>query len=80
MLGADALIAEIAIDLVNAVQAADDQPLQVELRRNAQVEIHVHGVVVGHEGQRRRSTRDGLHHGCFHLQIAALIEEHAQRF
>ena len=37
----DAFIAEIAVDLENAVQPADDQPLQIQLGRDAQVEIDI---------------------------------------
>jgi phage terminase large subunit-like protein len=38
VLRADALVAEVAVDLVDAVKAADDQPLQIKLRRDAQKE------------------------------------------
>jgi len=39
VLGADALVAERAPDLVHAVEAADEQPLEIELRRDAQDEL-----------------------------------------
>ena len=45
----DALVAEVAVDLEDPLEAADHQPLEVELRRDAQVEVHVQGVVVGDE-------------------------------
>src|SRR2546428_1759953 len=41
---ADAFVAEVAIDLVNARHAADDQPLQVELGRDAQKKVDVQRV------------------------------------
>ena len=42
----DALIAEVAIDLVDAIESADHQPLEIQLRRDAQEQIHVEGVVM----------------------------------
>ncbi len=33
----DALVAEVAVDLVNPIEAAHHQPLQIQLRRDAQV-------------------------------------------
>ena len=65
VLGADALVAEVAIDLVDAVEAADDEALEIELRRDAQEEIHIEGVVVGPEGPRRGTAGDLLHHRRF---------------
>ena len=35
----DALVAEVAAQLVDALEAADDQPLEVELGRDAEVEV-----------------------------------------
>ena len=35
VLRADPFIAEIAVDLIHAVEATDHQPLQIQLRRNA---------------------------------------------
>ena len=39
VLGADAFVAEVAIDLVDAVHAADHQALEVELGRDAEEEV-----------------------------------------
>ena len=74
MLGRDALIAKVAIDLIDAVQTADRQPLQVEFRRNAQVEIEVERVVVGSKWARHGAASDGLHHRRFHFDVAASVE------
>ncbi len=41
VLEADALVAKDAADLVDLVEAADDQALEVQLRRDAQVEVAV---------------------------------------
>src|SRR5690606_12007219 len=39
--GADAFVAEVAVDLEHALEAAHDQALQVELGRDAQEHFHV---------------------------------------
>ena len=43
--GVDALVAEVLADLVDALQAADDQALEVELGGDPQVEVAVQRVV-----------------------------------
>ena len=45
-----ALVAEHPPDLEHPLHPADDQPLQVQLQRDAQVQLEVQGVVVGDEG------------------------------
>ena len=49
MAGGDALVAEDAADLVHPLHAAHDQPLEVQLERDPQVQLHVERVVVGDE-------------------------------
>src|SRR5215207_4324416 len=49
----DALVAEVLAELVDLLQAAHDQPLQVELGGDPQVELAVEGVVLGHERARQ---------------------------
>ena len=41
----DALVAEVLADLVHLLEPADDQPLQVQLGRDPQVEVGVELVV-----------------------------------
>jgi len=53
----------------------DDQPLQVQLGRDAEMEIGVERVVVGDEGARRGAAGDRLHHRRLHLDIAATRQE-----
>ncbi len=55
--GGDALVAEDPTDLVHPLHAADDQPLEVQLERDAQVELHVERVVVGGERAERGHRR-----------------------
>ncbi len=77
VLGGDTFVAEVAIDLVDAIESADDKALQVKLRCDAQEERHVQRVVVGGEGPGHRSTGDGLHHRSFDFHVATVIEEAA---
>ncbi len=79
VLEGDALVAEIAPDLVDPVQPAHDQPLEIQLEGNAQEEILVQLVVVGDEGLGRRAAVERLQDGRFHLDEAVVIQELAQR-
>ena len=65
----DPLVAELAADLVHAVQAADDEHLQVQLGRHAHEQVEVEVVVVRHEGLGRRAARHHVHHRGFHLSV-----------
>ena len=67
----DPLVAEVAVDLEHPLDAADRQPLQVQLRRDAQVQLHVERVVVRHEGTRQRAAGDRLHHRRLDFEEAA---------
>ena len=71
----DALVAEIAVDLINAIQSADHKPLQIKLRRNAQVQIHIESIMVCDERPRRGSPQNRMHHRCFHFHVAALVKK-----
>ena len=73
----DPLVAPDPADLVDPLQAAHHQPLEVELGGDAQLEVEPERVVVGLEGAGRGAAgllrlvqRRGLH-----LQVAALVEE-----
>jgi len=51
------LVPEIPVDLEDPFESADGEALQIELRRDTQVEIHVERVVMRHE--RTRDSRAG---------------------
>ena len=53
----DPLVAEDAADLVDAIEPAHHQPLQVQLGGDAELQIDVEGVVVRLEGPRRGAAR-----------------------
>ena len=59
---------------IHTVQAADNQPLQIQLRRNAKIQIHVESVVMGDERARRCASGDRMHHRRFDFDEAAAIE------
>ncbi len=52
----DAFIAEIAIDLVDAIESTDDQPFQIQFRRNSQEEVDVERIVMRYKRTRRRAA------------------------
>ncbi len=74
----DALIAEILADLVDSIQPAHDEPLQIELVGDAQVYLLIQGVVVSGEGSRHRPSIHGLENRCLHLDEPAGIHEATQ--
>ena len=58
---------------------ADGQPLEVELRRDPEVQIHVERVVMRDERPRQRAAGDRLHHRRLDLEVAARRHELADR-
>ncbi len=75
VLGGDALVAEDGPNLVDAVEAADDEALEVQLGGDAQIEVAVERVVVGDEGLGGGAPGRGLEDGRFDLQEAPLVQE-----
>ncbi len=75
----DAFVPEVAVDLEDFLQAAHGEALQVQLRRDAQEELHVERVVVRLERPCRGSARNRMHHRRLDLEVAALHEELADR-
>src|SRR5690606_23389323 len=78
VLEADALVAEVAADLVDAIVAAYDEPLQVEFEADTQVEILVQLVVMRDEGARGRTAVERLQDRRLDLQEALAVEKVAQ--
>ena len=73
MLAGDALVAEVAVDLIDFFHTSNQEPFQVKLRRNAEIEVDVEGIVVCHEGPGGSTAGDGMHHGGLHLDEAARL-------
>ena len=72
-------VAEIAVDFEHPLEAADDEPLQIQLRRDPQIQFHVERVVMRDERPRRGAADDRMHHRRFDFQIATRDEERADR-
>ena len=70
-----ALVAENAPDLKDAVEAADDEALQIELEGDSEVELHVKRVMVSPKGTRRGTAGHGLQHRRFDLDEAPAAQE-----
>ncbi len=75
----DAFVAEAAVDLEHALEAADDQALQVELRRDAQVHRLVERVVVRDERLRVGAAGDRVQHRRLDFHEAVGDHEAADR-
>ena len=68
------LVAEVLADLVDALEPADDQALEVQLVGDPQEEVAVELVVVGHERPRQRAAVERLEDRGLDLEEAALVE------
>ncbi len=75
----DALVAEDPADLVDALEATDDEPLEVQLERDAEVELHVEGVVERGERPGVGAPRLHVQHRRLHLDEAPRVQAPAQR-
>ena len=74
VLGVHALVAEDAPDLVYAVHAAHDQPLERKLGGNAHIHINIERIVVRDKRARGSAAGDGVEHRRFDLDIAHIIQ------
>ena len=80
MFVADAFVAEVAADLVDRVNATDQQTLQIQLETDAQIQVLMQLIVVGDKRPRGRAAVKRLQDGRFHLQHTLSVQEVAQRF
>ena len=77
MAAGDAFVAEVAVEFENFCEAADEEALEIKLRRDAQIEVHTERVVVRLERLRGGSARDRLHHRRLDLDESTVFEEAA---
>ena len=70
----DALVAEVLADLVDPLEATDDEPLEVELGRDAQVEVGVELVRASDERVRERPAVARLKNRCLDLHEPFCVE------
>lgn len=69
-----ALVTELTSDFVDAVDATDNQHLEVKLRGNTQEHVHVEVVVVGDEGLGSGAAGDGVQHGGLDGDKVTVVE------
>ena len=79
MLERDSLVAEVLADLVDLLEPADDQPLEVELGGDAEIAILVELVVVRHERLGERAAVARLEHGRLDLDEPPLVQDAPDR-
>ena len=75
VVGVDVLVPEVLCDLKDLLETADDKALEVEFRRDPEVEFLVEGVVVGGERSGVCAAVDRLQGGCLELQVVPVEEE-----
>ena len=75
----DSFVSKIPVDLVDPLDSADHQALQIQLGRDAQIQIHVERVVMRNEGPRGRATVNRLQHRRFYFQETTRLQLAAQR-
>ncbi len=74
----DAFVAEVAVDFVDALKAADHQALEIKFGRDAEIEIDVERVVMRFKRPRGGTAIERLHHGRFHFEKAVRVKLAAQ--
>src|SRR6266540_1533127 len=73
----NAFVTKVLTDLVDALEAADDQPLEVQLIGDPKIQILVQLVVMGHKRLCRRAAVERLERGRLDLDEAARIQKAA---
>ncbi len=74
----DALVAEVAPDLVDLFEVADQQAFEIKFERDAKIHILVEFVVMRNKGTRRRAAVQRLEDGRLHFEETLLVEKRAQ--
>ena len=72
-----AFVAEVLAYFVHAFESAHYQSLEVKLRGDAHVHVHVERVEVGDEGAGGGTAGYDLQRGSLHFGVAGLVEEAA---
>ena len=74
-----AFIAEVAADFVHALVHAHQQALQIQLERDAQIQILIELIVMRDERSGRRAAVQRLQDRRFHFEEIEAVEEAPQR-
>src|SRR5580658_7871435 len=75
----NALVAKIPVDLEDPLDAAHQQPLQIKLRRDPEIQVQVESIVMRDKGPSGRATVDGLEHRSFYFEKSARFQLPPQR-
>ncbi len=78
VLEADALVTEVAANLIDTLIPSDQQALQVQLERNTQIKLLLELVVMGRERPRRRTAIERLQDGSLDLKEVVVVHKAAQ--
>src|SRR5207248_8548796 len=70
-------IPEIVTDLVHAIETANDEPFEIKLVGDSEIERHVECVVMRHERTRICAAILRLQYGRLHLDVLELVEKAA---
>ena len=78
MAGGESFVAKIPVNFKNPLKAADQQTFEIKFRSNAQIELHIQGVMVGLERFGRCPAGNWLHHRRldFHKVFAVQVISH----
>mmetsp|Transcript_91884 Transcript_91884/g.134285 ORF Transcript_91884/g.134285 Transcript_91884/m.134285 type:complete len:259 (+) Transcript_91884:432-1208(+) len=71
---ADAFIAEDSPELEHPLESTDHHPLEVQLRGDAQVELHIQRIVVRDKGASIGTPNVTGHHGSLDFDIVAILQ------
>ena len=70
----DTFVSEHTTNLVHAIKPADGKLLEVQLRRNAEVQVEVKIVVMRDKGLRGRTTSKHTRDGCLNFEETEVVE------
>ena len=74
VLGRQPLVAEIPVQFIHLLETTHYQPLEKQLRCDAQVHILVESIMMGDKRASRGAAGNHLHHGCLHFHELQLVE------
>ncbi len=75
MVAVHALVAEVLANLVDTLEAAHDEALQVELRGYTHVHVLIQGIEMRDKGARRGSSGNHLQGRGLHLGVSGVIQD-----
>ncbi len=77
VLSRDSFVPEIPVQLEDFVEAADQQALEIKLRRDPKIKLQPERFVMGPKRLRRGAARHGLQHRRLHFEKAPRFHEMA---